>query len=92
MITSAQLDRLEAIETKAMGTPIEVHVLSPQDNQRRLPVAFIDGRGIPLQGHITGINLLVQFDDGTHAWVHPARIRTPEREPLSSHSSRLTDR
>jgi hypothetical protein len=86
MITADQLSQIEALETAAFGTTVESNVLPPTENSKqRTPVSFTDGRGNRLKGHITGINLCIQLEDGTHAWAHPSKLRTTDSEYNSAH-------
>ena len=71
-------DDFEKLRKLSAGQPAEVYVLPRKNESTRLtPVFCQDGRGEWKQGHISGINVCVDFGDGTHCWLHPSTINNP---------------
>jgi hypothetical protein len=69
-----ELDKLRDLK---VGHECEAHVLPRKGDETRLtPVYIGDGRGEWKKGYLSGINLCVAFDDGTHCWIHPAHINS----------------
>jgi hypothetical protein len=67
-----ELDKLRDLK---VGHKCEAYVLPRKGDETRLvPVTVKDGRGEWKRGHLSGINVCVAFDDGTHCWIHPAHI------------------
>ena len=67
-----ELDRLRDLK---VGHECEAYVLPRKGDETRLtPVTVRDGRGEWKRGHLSGINVCVAFEDGTHCWIHPDHI------------------
>lgn len=68
-------EHYDRIKDLHLGQECEVHVLPVEaPRTRHMALSVRDGRGSWKKGKLWAVNVCVQFDDGTHCWVHPSHI------------------